>query len=137
MPRCAPLLKPALGGMLLAVTIAATTAGSAQAQLARSFPAQALRGELVVTAPPEALLNQAPVRLAPGARIRDGENRLVLSGRVVGRKLLVHYTRDLQGNLLDVWVLTPAEASKKPWPTTPAQAATWRFDAAAQTWSQP
>jgi hypothetical protein len=129
--RCASLLKPAFALLLL------TVMASAQAQLVRAFPAQALRGELVVTAPPEALLNKLPVRLAPGARIRDGENRLVLSGRVVGQKLLVHYTRDLQGNLLDVWVLTPAEAAKNPWPTTPAQAATWRFDAAAQAWSQP
>ncbi len=128
MTRCAT----ALCGLLLAAF-----AATAQAQPARQFPATALRGELVVTAPPEALLNKTPVRLAPGARIRDGENRVVLSGQVVGRKLLVHYTRDLQGNLLDVWVLTPAEAAKKPWPATPAQAAAWRFDAAAQTWSQP
>lgn len=128
MTRCAP----ALASLLLAVTAAPD---AAQAQ--RLFPANALRGELVVTAPPEATLNRQPVRLAPGARIRDTDNRLVLSGQLVGRKLLVHYTHDLQGNLLDVWLLTPVEAAKKPWPTTPAEAAAWRFDAAAQAWSKP
>ena len=104
---------------------------------ARPFPPEALRGELVVTAPPEVLLNQTPQRLAPGARIRDGANRVVLSGSLVGQKLLVHYTRDPQGNLLDVWLLTPAEAARKPWPSTPAEAAAGRYDGAAQTWSKP
>ena len=30
-----------------------------------------------------------------------------------------------------------AEAARKPWPSTPAEAAAWRFDGAAQTWSKP
>jgi hypothetical protein len=34
-------------------------------------------------------------------------------------------------------LLTPAEAAKKPWPTTPAEASAWQFDAAAQAWSKP
>jgi hypothetical protein len=141
MTRCALTRRAvsfrALASLATAAGLLLATATAAQAQLARAFPATALRGELLVTAPPEALLNRQPVRLAPGARIRDGENRLVLSGRVVGHKLLVHYTRDLQGNLLDVWVLTAAEAAKKPWPATAAEAAAWRFDVAAQAWSQP
>jgi hypothetical protein len=132
---CRALTRRALTALAASLLLASATA--VLAQLARPFPASALRGELLVTASPEALLNRQPVRLAPGARIRDGDNRLVLSGRVVGHKLLVHYTRDLQGNLLEVWVLTAAEAAKKPWPTTPAEAATWRFDAAAQAWSRP
>jgi len=109
----------------------------AVAQAARAFTAQAMRGELVVQAPPLARLNGHAAVLAPGARIRDTDNRVVLSGSLVGRRLLVHYTRDLQGQLLDVWVLTPGEAAKKPWPTTAAEAAAWHFDAAAQTWSPP
>ncbi len=129
MPRCALLLAAAL--------VVAAVATSALAQPNRSFPAAALRGELVVTTPPEVLLNRQPARLAPGARIRDAGNRIVVSGQVVGQKLLVHYTRDLQGNLLEVWLLTPTEAARKPWPSTPAEAAAWRFDSAAQTWSKP
>ena len=128
MLRCVPMLAAALSFV---------AAAAATAQPLRSFPATALRGELVVTAPPEALLNRQPARLAPGARIRDAGNRIVLSGQVVGQKLLVHYTRDTQGNLLDVWLLTPAEAARKPWPSTPAEAAAWRFDGAAQTWRKP
>jgi hypothetical protein len=118
-----------------AALLLATLVGSAFAQ--RPFPANALRGELTITVPPEVVLNRAPARLAPGARIRNAENRLLLSGSLVGQKMLVHYTRDLQGNVLDVWLLTAAEAANKPWPSTPAEAAAWRFDAAAQTWSRP
>jgi hypothetical protein len=132
MNRCVPH-----AAALAAVALLAALPLPAAAQASRPFPATALRGELVLTAPPDALLNRQPARLAPGARIRDADNRVVLSGGIVGQKLLVHYTRDLQGHLLDIWVLTPAEANRKPWPTTPAEAAAWRFDPSAQAWSKP
>lgn len=112
-------------------------AGNALAQVQRNFPATALRGELRITQPPEALLNGQPARLAPGARIRDTQNMMVVSGAVVGLPLLVHYTLDTQGLVLDVWVLNEQERARRPWPTTPAQARQWVFDPAAQTWSRP
>jgi hypothetical protein len=62
---------------------------------------------------------------------------LLLSGAAVNQRLLVHYTLDLHGHLLDVWVLTPAELVRKPWPTTPHEAAAWAFDPATQVWSRP
>ncbi len=111
-------------------------APSASAQIARKFPADALRGALAVTNPPQATLNGAPARLAPGARIRGPNNLFVLSGSVVGQRLLVHYTLDTQGLVKDVWILTPDEAAKRPWPTTPKEAASWEFDASAQTWTR-
>jgi len=119
--------------------LAALTAASlpAAAQLQRNFPATALRGELRVTQPPEALLNKRPARLAPGARIRGADNMLVMSGAIVGAPLLVHYTLDTTGLVLDVWVLTPAEAARKPWPVTLEQAQAWRFNPDAQTWTRP
>ncbi len=117
-----------------ALFVCATTV-VAQAQ--RNFPATALRGELVITAPPEILLNKRPARLAPGARIRGADNMLVMSGAAVNQRMLVHYTLDLQGQLLNVWILTPNEAARRPWPATPQEAATWNFNADAQTWSKP
>ena len=121
----------------IAAALALACALPAHAQLQRNFPATALRGELVVTQPPEALLNGRPARLAPGARIRDPNNMLVLSGALVQQRLPVHYTIDRDGLLFDVWVLRPDELSRKPWPATPEQAAQWRFDPIAQTWSRP
>lgn len=122
-----------------ALLVAALAAASlpAAAQLQRNFPATALRGELRVTQPPEAVLNNRPARLAPGSRIRGADNMLVMSGAIVGRPLLVHYTLDPSGLMLDVWVLTPAEAARKPWPVTPEQAQVWRFNPDAQTWIRP
>lgn len=120
---------------LLATTFAlATAVSSAQT---RNFPATALRGDFTVANPPVVVLNGKPARLAPGARIRGGDNMLVLSGRIQNQRLLVHYTLDINGHLLDVWVLTPAEAARQPWPTTPQEAATWSFNADQQAWSKP
>ena len=130
--RCAP------GAVATAALLTlATHAPAALAQLQRNFPATALRGEIVVTLPPELLLNKRPARLAPGARIRGADNMLLMSGNLIDQRLLVHYTLDPLGLVLNVWVLTPAEAAKRPWPATPEQAATWQFDSDSQTWSWP
>jgi hypothetical protein len=109
----------------------------AAAQVQRNFPVNALRGELLVVQPPDALLNGKPARLAPGLRIRGQNNLLVISGEAVGQKLVVHYTLDTLGLVKDVWILTPAEMRNKPWPTTPREAQTWAFDPIAQVWSKP
>ena len=86
---------------------------------------------------PAVRINGQPARLAPGARIRGENNLIVLSGALAGRKLPVNYTVDPQGLVLDVWVLSAEERSRQPWPTTPAEAAAWRFDPSAQRWSKP
>jgi hypothetical protein len=83
------------------------------------------------------VLNRKPTRLAPGARIRGANNMLVLPGAITQQRLLVNYTLDLQGQVLDVWVLTPAEAARQPWPRSKEEAATWRFNPDQQTWSKP
>jgi hypothetical protein len=135
MPRCASAPRAAWATAALLTALLTTLPAAAQAP--RNFPSTALRGELVVVAPPEVLVNGQPARLAPGARIRGENNLLQVSASLAGQRRTVHYTRDLSGALLDVWVLTPAERANEPWPTTPAEAATWRFDIGAQRWSRP
>jgi hypothetical protein len=120
-----------------AMLAAALVVLPAAAQTPRNFPANALRGELVIVQPPDVLLNGQAARLGPGARIRNENNLLEMSGALVGRRLLVHYTRDLSGQLLEVWLLTPAEGANRPWPTNDAQAQAWAFDPAAQRWTRP
>jgi len=122
---------------VLAALAAATMSLSAHAQVHRQFPAQALRGELTVLQPPDVLLNGQPARLAPGSRIRGTENLLQMSAALVGQKLVVHYTVDISGLLMDLWVLNEAELANKTWPRTPQEAASWQFDRAAQVWSKP
>jgi hypothetical protein len=60
------------------------------------------------------LLNGKPARLAPGARIRNVENRFEVIGVLAGGKLVVHYTTDPGGQLLDIWILSPASRPTSP-----------------------
>jgi len=121
-----------------ALTLAlAATCVVAQAQTHRTFPANALRGELVITQFPDALLNGKPARLAPGARVKGDTNLWIAPAGLAGQKLVVHYTVETSGLLQDVWVLNPVELANMPWPTTPAEAASWTFIPGNQTWVKP
>jgi len=79
----------------------------------RQFPKSALRGEMVVAAPPEILIDNRAERLSPGARIRDTQNHMVLMGAYLNQKVVVNYVRDNMGQISEVWVLTAEEARDK------------------------
>lgn len=131
MLRCAAL------GLAAGLALSLPSA-TAVAQVQRAFPATALRGELSGSAPPDVLLNGKPARLAAGARIRGEENRFELTSFLAGKKLVVHYTiEDTSGQLMEIWVLTPAELANTPWPATKEQATAWTFDPVAQKWTRP
>ena len=112
MNRCLPSLKNSplrLAALLIGLGSLCST-GFAQV---RQFPAAALRGTLEVTMPPQILINGKSERLSPGARIKGTNNLLVLSGTLVGQRLLVNYLRDNQGQVHEVWLLTAQEAQEK------------------------
>lgn len=111
MNRCYSLVPSALAYLLALGALLIPPLASAQAGLRiPPIPAAALAGTLQVLQPPEVLLNGQPARLAPGARIHDRDNLLLLSATLTGQQLLVRYTRDNTGLLHQVWVLTEAEA---------------------------
>jgi len=124
MNRCPslPLFLRAQTLALLAAffALAAPLAQAQQAELPRSPPiaAHAQRGVLRVVQPPQALLNGQPVLLAPGARIRDRSNLLVVTGALLNQDVLVRYTVDTLGLVHEIWVLTDAEAAQ-PVPARP------------------
>ena len=120
----------------LALLVLTAAAAPAESQTQRRFPADALRGELVVGVAPEAQINEQTARLAPGARIRAENNLLVLPSSLSGNRLLVHYTIDSHGLLKDIWILNASERERQPWPQTPEQAARWHFDIGAQVWTE-
>lgn len=120
-----------------AIALLLACCASLPAQAQRVFQSNALRGELVLTQPPQALLNGKPVRLSPGARIRNPQNMIQLSGALLGQRMAVNYTLDPAGELRDVWILTETELARKPWPTSAEQAQTWVFDSSFQRWSKP
>ena len=79
----------------------------------RHFPPSAKRAVLVVTAPPEVLINGNPARLSPGARIKAANNLLVMSASLVGNSVLVNYMRNQQGLISEVWILSKEEAQEQ------------------------
>jgi len=115
---------------------AVTVCISAQAQVHRPFPANALRGEMVVLQSPDVSLNGRTARMSPGARLRGETNLLLQPASVSGQKMIVHYTIDPSGQLQDVWVLNPVELANKTWPRSPQEAASWSFDQASQIWTR-
>ena len=121
MNRCLRTVTPALF-FLAALVAAFAWAPPASAQTSeqneaaiggRNFPEGTLRGEFMVVAAPEILLDGRADRLSPGARIRSAENMVVTTGAITGQNLLVNYTRDAAGLVREVWVLTATEASVK------------------------
>jgi hypothetical protein len=90
-----------------------------------------------MSSPPDITLNGQPARLAPGVRVRNQANMLEMTGALVGQRLLVNYTVEINGLINNVWILRPEEAAVRPWPTTLEEAQTWTFDPAAQTWTKP
>jgi hypothetical protein len=113
MNRC--LLRPpqsllAWATLVLAASLAVIAPAAAQApQRIPPIAAGAQAGVLVVTEPPEVLLDGQPARLSPGARIRGGDNLLVMSGALVGQALPVRYVRDMLGLIHEVWILNEFE----------------------------
>lgn len=103
------LLRIAAPAALLAGLVLASLGSTAQV-ISRPFPPHAMRGILTVTQPPEVLMDGKADRLSPGARIRGANNMLVMSGALMGQAMRVNYTREPNGYIHDVWVLTDAEA---------------------------
>jgi hypothetical protein len=108
MNRCRFLRIAAAGALAFAAA-----AGPAQAQQGhRFFNERVQRGTLEVVNPPVVRLNGQTIRVAPGSRLRDEENRIVLLSNHVGRKMVVNYRLDNMGQLGDIWMLTSAERAQ-------------------------
>ncbi|WP_231943403.1 hypothetical protein [Hydrogenophaga crassostreae] len=115
MKRCSLFLSTARRSLLLSMGLLAAGLGaSAQAQgVVRNFPDTALRGTMEVGQPPWITMDGEKAQLSPGSRIRGTSNTLVMSGGLVGQKLVVNYVLAPGGLVHDVWILTEAEAALK------------------------
>ncbi len=126
MNRCLFLLCVARR-YLLAIAVALASSGlllpwpaRAQSEASvRVFPPTALRGKLLVVAPPEVRIDGRIEKLAPGARIRDLQNMFIMSGALIGREFVVNFTREPGGMVRDVWVLSEAEIAQEIQAATP------------------
>lgn len=118
MKRCSLSFSTARLSLLLSMGLLATAFGaSAQAQgVVRNFPDTALRGTMEVVQPPWITMDGEKAQLSPGSRIRstgNTGNTIVMSGGLVGQKLVVNYVLAPGGLVHDVWLLTEAEAALK------------------------
>jgi hypothetical protein len=110
----ATILSPLAYAQVASTSTSVLSDGNGNIAAVRNFPPKVQRGTLVVTAPPEVMLNGKPDRLSPGARIRGTNNMLAMSGVLVGQQLVVNYLREPNGMLHDVWILTALEAQIQP-----------------------
>jgi len=66
----------------------------------------------VSATPPIIRVDGKDDRFSPGVRIRDRENRLVLTGMLAGKTIYTVYKRDAAGLVHEVWVLNEEEFKK-------------------------
>ena len=80
------------------------------AHAARTFPPDAVAGEVKDYAYPVVQVDDHTYRLSPGALIYDGFNRIIAPNHLPqGAKVL--YRIDRQGQVSKMWLLTPEEAA--------------------------
>ena len=96
----------------LAISLAATAA-TAQVTSIRGAPMNVKPAIIAVSAtPPIIQIDGKEDRFSPGARIRDRENRLVLTGTLAGKSVYTVYKRDAAGLVHEVWLLNEEEFRK-------------------------
>jgi hypothetical protein len=96
-----------LRALVLAALVAAS--GAAHAQL-RTIPAQAMRGEIRHLQGMTVEIGGERRELAPGAQIRDADNRIVMPA-ALPPGAVIKYTLDNAGMVIRVWILSAAEAA--------------------------
>jgi hypothetical protein len=97
---------------LLGLTLAATAA-TAQITSIRGAPRDVKPAIIAVSAtPPIISIDGKADRFSPGARIRDRDNRLMLTGTLAGKSVYTVYKRDGAGLVHEVWLLTEEEYRK-------------------------
>ncbi|MGL4667212.1 MAG: hypothetical protein ACRCWR_04715 [Saezia sp.] len=79
----------------------------------RVFPDAAFRGRLEVVSATYVMLDGKRERLAPGSRIMDTKNRLIMPNRIIGQRKVVNYVRFRDGKLHTLWLLTPKEMRER------------------------
>lgn len=95
--------------LLLALTLLLASSFAESAGV-RHFPKNAERGELRVVSGMVVQLNGNQEQMAPGVLIKSTANTGVVPMSLVGRTHVVNFTRNGQGQVNKVWLLTLAEA---------------------------
>jgi|WetSurMetagenome_2_1015567.scaffolds.fasta_scaffold699209_1 hypothetical protein len=104
-------------GFLKLLLLVALAFGATQAGLAgRNFPENAKRGDLKALDYPQMKIGSQVYRLAPGGKIYDTMNMIVMPDPSKLRAGPILYTIDFNGHVSAVWLLTAEEAAQYPLP---------------------
>ena len=82
----------------------------------RPFPAIAKRGVMIVGQHPNIVIDDKNRTLSPGGWIRNQQNLIDMPITMYGKKFVVNYTENMEGNIDRVWILSDEEI-KKPLPS--------------------
>lgn len=95
-------------GVRMLVALAGLLLVASTAFAFRILPDNVVYGELKGLEPPYMTIDDKVYRIAPGSKIRDQNNRILVpvSAPTKGR---IAYNLDYLGQVLGVWFLTPAE----------------------------
>jgi hypothetical protein len=96
----------------LVAMIAATSMSTAFS--ARNFPEKAVRGEIKSHSYPYVKIGARTLRLAPGGRIFNRQNLIIMPASLQSQTAQIMYTTDMNGDLSRVWLLTAEEAARYP-----------------------
>ena len=78
---------------------------------ARPFPMDVKTGSLSAVAYPQVTIDRTDYRLAPGARIFDDFNNMILP-TMAPQSGKVNYQLDSRGDVIQLWFLTAEEAAQ-------------------------
>ena len=143
LPRHRTARTPQLLALLLATTVGALASGPAIAQTQapalpapgamRNFPEAALRGTLHIDASGQAHINDKAIQMAPGLRIFNPQNALVMRHSVLGQTFTVNYLIEKStGWLITAWILSKAEVAQ-PRPGSTDVQRNYQFESDATT----
>jgi hypothetical protein len=91
--------------MLMLATLSALAAP-------RNFPANVQRGVMSASVYPQIMINGQAQLLAPGAKIFDDKNLIIMATSLLNNAYTVNYTIDAQGKIDRIWVLTNEELAQ-------------------------
>ena len=104
--------RPAIALAALACTALLAVALPAQAD-SRPFPPSAKRGKMTPAWHPAIVIDGKTRTLSPAARIFSQDNTIEMPASLRGANIVVNYQEDNDGQILNVWILTPEEASQR------------------------
>jgi|APDOM4702015191_1054821.scaffolds.fasta_scaffold06684_4 hypothetical protein len=79
----------------------------------RTFPGTSKRGDLNSAEFPYVQIGKDVIKLAPGAKIYDDKNQLVMPTRLPQKAPIRYSIEASTGLVLNIWLLSPEEAAQK------------------------